>query len=283
MFEENQRTFAGKAAITALLLTLAGCASAPNPQLMEAHGAYQQVAAKPEVLANAPQELDAAKQLLEKADKAWEEGEKQKAEHLIYMATQQLNIAQTLTQAKQYEQQIDQLGRQRDELVKNMSLQQAQVSQQQAQVAQRQVNELQQQLKDLQTKRTDRGLMVTLSGVLFETGSAAVKPGARHQLDELAQVLRANPNRKALIEGHTDNVGSPERNLDLSLERATTIRNYLIAAGVAPEQVVAKGYGQTRPIAPNSTAEGRQQNRRVEITILDEGQNFPPEAGMISP
>ncbi len=276
MFEENQRTFAGKAAITALLLTLAGCASAPNPQLMEAHGAYQQVAAKPEVLANAPQELDAAKQLLDKADKAWEEGEKQKAEHLIYMATQQLNIAQTLTQAKQYEQQIDQLGRQRDELVKNMSLQQAQV-------AQRQVNELQQQLKDLQTKRTDRGLMVTLSGVLFETGSAAVKPGARHQLDELAQVLRANPNRKALIEGHTDNVGSPERNLDLSLERATTIRNYLIAAGVAPEQVVAKGYGQTRPIAPNSTAEGRQQNRRVEITILDEGQNFPPESGMISP
>lgn len=267
MFEEKKRLYASKATVSVLLLALAGCASAPNPRLTEAHKVYQQTASNPDVMANAPQELEAAKQTLAKADKAWDEGERQKTEHLSYLATQQANIAQTLAQAKQYEQQIDQLGRQRDDLLKNMSMRQAQVSQQQ-------VMQLQQQLKDLQTKRTARGVTVTLSGVLFETGSASIKPGARHQLDQLAQALLANPSRKALIEGHTDNVGSSESNFALSEARANTVRDYLVAAGVPPEQLEAKGYGETRPVAPNDTASGRQQNRRVEVTILDQGQGF---------
>jgi outer membrane protein OmpA-like peptidoglycan-associated protein len=136
--------------------------------------------------------------------------------------------------------------------------------------------QLQQQLKDLQTMRTARGVTVTLSGVLFETGSANIKPGARRQLDQLAQALQANPSRKALIEGHTDNVGSSESNFALSEARANTVRDYLVAAGVPPEQLEAKGYGETRPVAPNNTASGRQQNRRVEVTILDQGQGFSP-------
>jgi outer membrane protein OmpA-like peptidoglycan-associated protein len=270
MFEEKKHLYASKAAVSVLLLTLVGCASAPNPRLTEAHQVYQQVASNPDVMANAPQELDAAKQTLAKADKAWDEGEKQKTEHLSYMATQQANIAQTLAQAKQYEQQIDQLGRQRDDLLKNMSMQQAQVSQQQ-------VLQLQQQLKDLQTKQTDRGITITLSGVLFQTGSANIKPGARHQLDQVARVLLANPKRKALIEGHTDNVGSSESNFALSEARANSVRDYLVAAGVPPQQLETHGYGETRPVAPNTTAAGRQQNRRVEITILNEGQQFPSQ------
>jgi len=126
----------------------------------------------------------------------------------------------------------------------------------------------------LETRREARGLIVNLSDVLFDTGKATLKPGAREKLSKLAGILLAYPGAYRLeIEGHTDAVGSDEYNLKLSQERAESVRNYMVQAGVAADRIIAaRGFGKTRPVASNETAAGRQVNRRVEIIISDTDQ-----------
>src|SRR3989454_5238044 len=109
---------------------------------------------------------------------------------------------------------------------------------------------------------------VILRGVMFETGKSALKPESFTVLDIVAQSLIANPAIRIEIAGYTDNTGSPATNLRLSLARATSVRAYLASRAVAPNRMTAKGYGATNPIAPNTTAEGRAQNRRVELHQL---------------
>ena len=101
-----------------------------------------------------------------------------------------------------------------------------------------------------------------------------LQPGAQMELLRLADYLKRNPDRKILIEGHTDNTGSSEYNLQLSQLRAQSVESYLVSSGVPADRIRAIGYGETRPEAPNDSATGRQQNRRVEIVILDAGESF---------
>ncbi len=119
----------------------------------------------------------------------------------------------------------------------------------------------------LETKDTPRGLVVTMADVLFDTGKYDVKPGTREQLAKLTGILLAHPGLKLEIEGHTDSTGSDEVNQKLSEQRASTVRDYLVAQGMAADAVTAKGFGKTTPIADNATAAGRQKNRRVEIIV----------------
>jgi outer membrane protein OmpA-like peptidoglycan-associated protein len=110
-------------------------------------------------------------------------------------------------------------------------------------------------------------LVLTLGDILFETGRADLRPGALRQLYPLVTFLHKYPERQVLIEGHTDNVGSASSNLELSQRRAEAVRDFLLHNGVNPAQVTARGYGETAPVASNTTAAGRQQNRRVEIVV----------------
>ncbi|RMH40376.1 MAG: OmpA family protein [Deltaproteobacteria bacterium] len=103
--------------------------------------------------------------------------------------------------------------------------------------------------------------------IYFETGKATIKPVSFGLLDEVAQALKDNPTITVRIEGHTDSRGSRAYNLRLSDARAKAVRDYLIAKGIAPERMVAQGFGEDVPIADNRTAEGRAQNRRVEFVI----------------
>jgi OmpA-OmpF porin, OOP family len=112
--------------------------------------------------------------------------------------------------------------------------------------------------------------VITLKNVFFETGLATLKKESFPALNELVDALKSKPNLVIEISGHTDNVGSPESNLKLSAERANAVRDYLIKHGIAPARVVAKGYGETQPVADNDTPEGRQQNRRTEVRIISE-------------
>ncbi|SRR5581483_6299770 len=123
----------------------------------------------------------------------------------------------------------------------------------------------------LETRREARGLIVNLSDVLFDTGKATLKPGAREKLSKLAGILVAYPGAYRIeIEGHTDSVGSDELNLKLSQGRADSVRDYLVQSGVKPDHLMAaRGFGETTPVASNETAAGRQVNRRVEIIIED--------------
>ncbi len=126
----------------------------------------------------------------------------------------------------------------------------------------------------LETRREARGLIVNLSDVLFDTGKATLKPGAREKLSKLAGILVAYPDAYQMeIEGHTDSVGTDESNLKLSQGRAESVREYLITNGVKAEQMMAAhGFGESNPVADNNTAAGRQVNRRVEIIIADQPQ-----------
>jgi len=128
---------------------------------------------------------------------------------------------------------------------------------------------LEAQLADLKVQKTERGLVLTLGDVLFDTGQATLKAGAYGTLDRLATALREKSERKVLIEGHTDNVGSDESNQRLSERRAQAVQMGLIERGVASSQITAVGKGESFPVASNDSGDGRQSNRRVELIFTE--------------
>jgi outer membrane protein OmpA-like peptidoglycan-associated protein len=119
----------------------------------------------------------------------------------------------------------------------------------------------------LQTRDTARGLIVNMSDVLFDTAQYSLKPGAREKLAKVAGLILGHPGLTIAVEGHTDSVGGDEYNLKLSENRANSVRAYLVAQSIDPAAVTAKGFGKTMPVADNSTAAGRQVNRRVELVV----------------
>jgi outer membrane protein OmpA-like peptidoglycan-associated protein len=122
-------------------------------------------------------------------------------------------------------------------------------------------------LAKLAAKDEERGLVITLSGgVLFRSNDAQLLPAAQTKLDEVAAALLTN-GRPVSIEGYTDSKGSQSKNIDLSQRRAESVRTYLISRGLPSDRVVARGMGPDRPIADNTSSEGRANNRRVEIVV----------------
>jgi outer membrane protein OmpA-like peptidoglycan-associated protein len=122
----------------------------------------------------------------------------------------------------------------------------------------------------LETRETARGLIVNVSDVLFDFDSANLKPGAREKVARIAGILQSHPDLKIQVEGHTDSVGSDDYNLRLSDRRAESVRSSLVQQGIARDMVGTTGFGESKPVATNGTAAGRQQNRRVEIVVSGE-------------
>jgi len=153
------------------------------------------------------------------------------------------------------------------------SQQQAADSQQQAADSQQQAAEMQRQIDALQAKVTDRGIVLTLGDVLFESGRADLKAGAVGNLGRLVGFLNKYPERVVAIEGYTDSVGSDDYNQALSQRRADSVRSYLVREGIESGRLSAAGMGKNDPVAGNDSAIGRQQNRRVAVIISN-----PPTA-----
>jgi outer membrane protein OmpA-like peptidoglycan-associated protein len=153
---------------------------------------------------------------------------------------------------------------------------QALEAQQQAVEADARSRTLEIQLVDLQARNTDRGIVITLGDVLFETGSARLNPGGVRAVDRLADFLERYPRRRVAIEGYTDSVGGDTYNQDLSERRANAVRVALLDVGVGVERMTARGFGKSYPIADNASATGRQLNRRVEILVSDESGRLTP-------
>ncbi|MGA2588654.1 MAG: OmpA family protein [Bryobacteraceae bacterium] len=143
---------------------------------------------------------------------------------------------------------------------------------QQAELEKQQLRQqlLQQLNAVLETKDTDRGLVVTMADVLFDTGQYTLRPAAREKLAKLAGIVIAHPGLKLAAEGHTDSTGTPAFNQKLSVKRAEAVVAYLGSQGLTSESLSASGFGDTTPIASNKTAAGRQQNRRVELIVSGE-------------
>lgn len=122
----------------------------------------------------------------------------------------------------------------------------------------------------LQTRDSARGLIVNMSDVLFDTGKWTLRPGAREKLAKVAGIVLAHPGLRLEVEGHTDSVGSDDYNMKLSDQRAKSVREYLMAQGITDDNITARGFGETTPVAANDSAAGRQQNRRVELVVSGE-------------
>ncbi|MGB6691349.1 MAG: OmpA family protein [Terracidiphilus sp.] len=129
--------------------------------------------------------------------------------------------------------------------------------------------------KILETRDSARGLIVSMSDVLFDTGMYSLKPGAREKLAKVAGILIAYPTLNIEVGGYTDNVGSDDMNQKLSENRAGAVRDYLVEEGVSTNSVNAKGFGNTLPVASNDNAAGRQENRRVELVVSGDAIGTP--------
>ena len=152
----------------------------------------------------------------------------------------------------------------------------AQVARQQTMDAEAHSQQLDAQLKDMEAKKTDRGMVITLGDVLFDSGQAQLKSGGMRNVQKLADFFKQYPQRRVMIEGFTDSVGSNSQNQELSDQRANSVRMALLDMGIGTERMTSRGYGESYPVAGNDTAAGRQMNRRVELIVSDNSGNIAP-------
>ena len=146
----------------------------------------------------------------------------------------------------------------------------AQLARREADLALEQADTLRRQLENLQLRQTESGVVVTLGDVLFETGQTELRQEAMASLVEVVDLLQSEPDKNIRIEGHTDAVGDANTNLEISQRRADAVFEALVSLGVVAERVTTQGMGEDFPIASNETDEGRAQNRRVDVILLDE-------------
>jgi outer membrane protein OmpA-like peptidoglycan-associated protein len=283
------------AALAALLLA---CASAPqrNESVEEARTEVQKLSQQPLAQQAASTDIEAARSSLQQADTALQQRKSpDEVNHLAYLALRHAQAGQARVAAAAARQEVAQAEQERNRVVlqtreretqrarseaetarsqAETAKSQAETAKNEAQAVQSQLESARQQLQDLQAKQTERGMVVTLGDVLFDTGRATLKPGAERALERLAQFLRTNPGTRIIVEGHTDSVGSEAYNEELSQRRAQAVTEALRARGVPAEQYQAKGLGKAYPVASNETPAGRQQNRRVEIVFSDASGRF---------
>ena len=197
--------------------------------------------------------------------------------------TSEADAAQRQAQRSQQDAQVAQRSAERSQQDADAAQRAAAASQMNAQSAQMQTADaqaramqLEEQLRALNAKKTERGMVVTIGDVLFDTGRAELKSGSARDMGKLAEFFKANPQRTALVEGFTDSVGSDASNLELSNRRAAAVQAALADLGVERQRISARGYGKAHPVAGNDNASGRQMNRRVEIVLSDESGQIKP-------
>ncbi len=213
--------------------------------------------------AQAETEQARAEQAKTEAERAQLQAERQRMQ-----AEQQRQQADAAKAAAQQQQQAAQADADRSRKAADESERQRQ--QAEADRAQLRARLLQQFNAILTTRDTPRGLVINMSDVLFETAQHTLRPLARERLAKIAGIVLAYPELRLTAEGHTDSVGSDAYNQQLSEKRADSVRQYLTQQGIPGDHVDARGLGKTEPVAPNTTASGRQQNRRVELIVAGE-------------
>jgi outer membrane protein OmpA-like peptidoglycan-associated protein len=275
-----------------LALVLGACVSTPQPNaaLETARSAVQSAEADPNVSKYAALDLDAAKKDLEVAESAANHHRDAEIGQPAYLATQTARLAQARAAAKaddarvaagQAERDRIQLEARSREVDKaqaqtNAAKMQANAASQEAAAATEQASRLQAEIDQLKATPTDRGLVLTLGDVLFDTGKSELNSGASRKLDQLAQFLSEHKDRRVQIDGFTDSVGSDSYNRELSQRRANAVKNALLTRGIDSTRINTEGYGKAFPVASNAESSGRQLNRRVEVVIG--GENGSPIA-----
>lgn len=234
---------------------LAACSSTPDriDELEAARTLVPSVEASPRAGVAAAQISEARKALDHANDLAERGKDLAEIKHEANVATLNAQIANEAILTAQAREEIDKANAERQQVLLD--------------ARNREAERLQQQMRELQAQQTERGMVLTLGDVLFDTGKATLKPGAYSNIDRLAQVLRESPKRKVMIEGHTDSTGSEENNIMLSQQRALSVQAALMERGVSGGQIATVGKGESVPVASNDNAAGRQRNRRVDLIV----------------
>lgn len=251
---------------------VAACSSTPGTieELETARAVVPQVEASPRAgvavtnITEARKALDRANSLAEKRGKAAD------IQYEATVANRNAQIANEKILAAQARDDVDKGTAERQVVLTEARTREAQRNAQAAQVATDRAKSLERELADLKARKTDRGVVVTMGDVLFDTGKATLKSGASATIDRLATALKGDTQRRVMIEGHTDNVGSDEYNQGLSERRAASVQAALFERGVDASQISTVGKGETTPVASNDSPVGRQQNRRVELVFQDD-------------
>jgi len=261
------------------LCSLAACASTVPQELTDARLAYQraQQSQAPQV---APAQLQDAKQALDQAETAFnDDGVEPKTRTLAYVARRKAELAavqgnmnsaikeRELSEKELLSSATSVAESKSKEL--NQANQQVQIEKQGREEADRRMRDAMQRLTAIASVKQDqRGTIITLpGGVLFETAKSALLSSAREKLNQVSDALAQDREATVMIEGHTDSQGNEDTNQKLSQARAESVRDYLVQRGVAADRIRAEGKGKSQPIASNKTAEGRADNRRVEIVV----------------
>jgi outer membrane protein OmpA-like peptidoglycan-associated protein len=277
----NSRRHAALTAALGAALFLAACAPTPEVPagVTEARAELLRLQSDPDLGALAQAELAEAEAALQLAE---QEGiEPEVAAHRIYVAQRKIAIARAVAEARHAEVERSALVARRDEARLRARTLEAQAARSEANVArmeadtarmaatqaQQRAAALESEIIAMHARETERGLLLTLGDVLFETGKANLKPGTIADLDQLAAFLARYPDRTVTIEGHTDDVGTDAYNLMLSQQRADAVKSYLLRQGVDASRIVTQGMGESAPVVANDSAGHRQQNRRVEIIV----------------
>jgi outer membrane protein OmpA-like peptidoglycan-associated protein len=258
-----------------------GCGSTlPPKELVDARAAYQS-ASKGPAAQQSPAELHIAKQSLDQAERSFsDDGDSPMTKDYAYIAIRKAQLAEA--SARALIAQKDKEGAERDyhsTTEKDLASTKHSLEKTQDQLAQEKVareaaeKKAAQALADLQkiaaVKQESRGMVITLSGsVLFASNESTLLPAAMVKLNEVADALiKGNPDSNITVEGHTDSQGQRQYNMDLAKKRADAVRDQLVSRGVASDRIKSAGIGPDRAIADNKTAEGRANNRRVEIIV----------------
>jgi outer membrane protein OmpA-like peptidoglycan-associated protein len=279
----------------ALALAGAGCATAaPPPDLLTARASYEHARKSPAAKLD-PADLYTAQKALAAAENSFKEnGDTQETRDLAYTAERRAQIAEArgdTTQLTQDQQSTindmhtdqtaqlratsTQLGKANQQLALQGQAMQSQEEQLATEKAAREASDKRaaQAAQDLakyaSVKQETRGMVITLSGgVLFASGKSELLPEAQVKLNTVADALtQQDPDSGMVVEGHTDSQGKASYNQDLSQRRAETVRTYLVSRGIAGDRVTSQGFGSSRSVADNGSAEGRANNRRVEIVV----------------
>ena len=239
-----------------------GCATIPK-ELVDARKAYAHASDDPAAQKAGP-ELREAKDALDQAEKSNEKHEKSSnTKDLAYVAQRKAQLAEEreaiVTVGDQSKNAGQQMAATAGEVIQKNKAENAAM--------------LLELAKSASVKEEPRGLVISLSGsVLFAFGKAELLPSAQSRLNDVADSLIKNGERKLVVEGHTDSVGSSSSNMTLSQHRADAVKSYLVSRGYSADLIEARGIGKDRPIADNKSLEGRANNRRVEIIVLPEEQ-----------
>jgi outer membrane protein OmpA-like peptidoglycan-associated protein len=265
----------------------AGCGTAlPPPELVQARATYDRASHGP-AQELAPADLDTAKQALARAEAAFEDdGADARSRDLAYIADRKALLAEAqagVVQAERERQstdkdfrktQISSLAKTKEQLEEERRASEQGKKELEAErkaraEAERKAAAAMASLAEIaKVKEEARGVVITLSGaVLFATGKYELLPIASQKLDEVAKALKDQGFKSIVVEGHTDSRGNAQANEILSLRRAESVRTHLVSRGIPSDKIRANGLGSVRPVADNASAEGRANNRRVEIVV----------------